>query len=96
MWFLYTEFRSLPKRTGHGCSDRQTMVSDGATWIDRMANRLFPGATMILDFFHASQHVYQACETHYGGDKKRAVAKFEELKAKLKYGELVAVVNSLR
>ena len=61
-----------------------------------MANRLFPEATMILDFFHACQHVYEVCETHYGGDKKRAVAKFEELKAKLKNGELDAVVNALR
>ena len=84
------------KRTGYDGSDRQTMVSDGATWIDRMANRLFPDSTMILDFFHVCQHVYEVCETHYGGDKERALAKFEELKAKLKNGELDAVVNALR
>ena len=72
------------------------MVSDGAAWIDRMADMLFPESTKILDYCRLSQHVYEACETHYRGDRKRTAAKHEELKKKLKNGQVDAVINSLR
>ena len=84
------------RRTGYDSAERQVMVSDGAAWIYRMFDILFPESTKIMDYCHVSQHVYEACETHYRGDRKRAEAKHEELKKKLKNGQVDAVINCLR
>lgn len=33
------------------------LISDGAEWIAGWQKRAYPGATMILDFYHAVEHL---------------------------------------
>ncbi len=84
------------ERTGFTTASQQTMLSDGAVWIEQLVSRQFPKACKILDFYHVSSHIYQACEAHYGSDVKRAQAKHQELKGKLRAGNSQAVINALR
>jgi hypothetical protein len=42
------------------------VVSDGAHWIWNLASTHFPGATQILDWYHASQYVWAAASAIWG------------------------------
>ncbi|MDQ3456321.1 MAG: hypothetical protein M3513_12870 [Actinomycetota bacterium] len=48
-------------------ADQVVAVADGAEWIAKLADaHLPPGATVILDYYHASQHVHQARRAVFG------------------------------
>lgn len=50
-------------------ADQIAAVTDGAEWIARLIDANLPvQTTVILDYFHASQHVHQARRTLYGED----------------------------
>ena len=41
-------------------------ISDGAEWIDRLRERLFPESIHILDFYHAKEHLYNCAKKIFG------------------------------
>ena len=48
-------------------ADQVVALADGAEWIAKLAERNLPGkTTVILDYFHASQHVHQARRAVFG------------------------------
>jgi hypothetical protein len=48
-------------------ADQVVAVADGAEWIARLAEQNLPGkTTVILDYYHASQHVHQARRAVFG------------------------------
>jgi hypothetical protein len=48
-------------------ADQVVAVADGAEWIARLAEQNLPGkTTVILDYYHASQHVHQARRALFG------------------------------
>jgi hypothetical protein len=50
-------------------ADQVAAVTDGAEWIARLIDANLPAkTTVILDYFHASQHVHQARRTLFGED----------------------------
>jgi hypothetical protein len=61
-WHLYVEAR----RRGVARADEVIVVADGAHWIWNVAEQLFPGATEIVDWYHASQYVWNAASALYG------------------------------
>jgi hypothetical protein len=61
-WQLYVEAR----RRGVTQADEVIVVADGAHWIWNLAEQLFPGATQIVDWYHASQYVWNAASALYG------------------------------
>lgn len=42
------------------------VIGDGAAWIWNIADGYFPGATQIVDWYHASQYVWQAAGAIHG------------------------------
>jgi hypothetical protein len=46
------------RRRNLGGADETVFISDGAAWLRRIQQENFPGATRILDFYHASEHLH--------------------------------------
>lgn len=42
------------------------VLADGAAWLWQVAAKQFPGATQIVDFYHASQHLARVAEARFG------------------------------
>jgi hypothetical protein len=50
------------------------VVADGATWIRGIAERQFPNAAHIVDWYHAKQHLFAAADLIFPSDSQRAHA----------------------
>jgi hypothetical protein len=61
-WQLCVEAR----RRGVAQADEVIVVADGAHWIWNVAEQLFPGATQIVDWYHASQYIWNAATAIHG------------------------------
>lgn len=60
-------------RRGVGEADEVIVIGDGAHWIWNVAEQHFPNATQIVDWYHASQYVWNAATAIYGdGTSARA------------------------
>jgi len=82
-------------RRGFDRTRRQVVLGDGAPWIWNLASEAFPGATQIVDRFHAKAHLGEVAKTLYGtpsdlGDAW-AAARHTELDA----GQLHAIAAAL-
>jgi hypothetical protein len=45
---------------------RLCVVADGAAWIWKCAQEVFPNAKQVLDYFHCSQHLHELGSAQYG------------------------------
>ncbi len=72
-WHLWCE----AARRGVLDAAEVVIVSDGAHWIWNLASEHFPGATQILDWYHASAYVWEAATAIWAvdGPLRRAWAK---------------------
>jgi hypothetical protein len=50
--------------------DKLVFISDGAVWIRNWINDSYPQAIQILDYFHASEHLYSFCNDYFS-DKEQ-------------------------
>lgn len=53
-------------RRGFDQAARRVILGDGAAWIWKLAEELFPGATQIVDLFHAKGHLWDVAKSIYG------------------------------
>jgi hypothetical protein len=53
-------------RRGVAQTDEVIVIGDGAHWIWTLAEQHFPGATQIVDWYHASQYVWNAATSIHG------------------------------
>ncbi len=60
------------QRRGIDQAQRVVVIGDGAHWIWNLAEEHFPGATQILDWYHAATYVWQAAHALYGEDSDDA------------------------
>jgi hypothetical protein len=58
-------------RRGLLCANRVVILGDGAEWIKNLADLHFPRATVIIDLYHAREHVSQLCKSLFGTDEKQ-------------------------
>jgi hypothetical protein len=54
------------QRRGIEQAQRVIVIGDGAHWIWNLADEHFPGATQILDWYHASAYVWRAAHALFG------------------------------
>jgi hypothetical protein len=54
------------RRRGVEQAQEVIVIGDGAHWIWTLAEEHFPGATQIVDWYHASQYVWQAATSIHG------------------------------
>lgn len=65
------------RRAGLGRAQAKLVVADGAPWIWNVAQDRWAGATEVLDFYHASQHLWEMGRALHGEDET-AVAQWVE------------------
>lgn len=66
-WRIYTE----AIRRGLDNAERVVVLGDGAVWIKNLAEMHFPGATQIIDLYHAREHVSDLCKILFAPDEKK-------------------------
>lgn len=93
-----TTFAPLVAAQAHACghhwAQELIVLADGAAWIWTLAAAQFPTAIQIVDFWHASEHLWtaaRACCANEEAAKEWAHARQVELKA----GELDAVLQAI-
>ena len=82
-------------RRGSRCAERIIVLGDGAPWIWTLAGEHFPGATQIVDLYHAREHLSNLAKVLYGPGtsmaKTWAEARIDELDA----GDVETLVTAL-
>lgn len=68
-WRLYAE----AVRRGLEQAQRVVILVDGAEWIRQLAEFHFPGATQIVDLYHAKQHVSDLCKLLFPHNERQTV-----------------------
>jgi len=66
------QLRDLASRQGMGLAALVVFLGDGAAWVWELARVCFPFAKLILDFYHAAEHVGLLTESLFGQDTPQA------------------------
>jgi hypothetical protein len=88
---LYAE----AQRRGLRGAGRVVVIGDGAPWIWNLADMHLPGATQIVDYYHAAEHLGDVARTLFPEDKERRKSWFEPVKKKLWEGKIPSLVSEL-
>jgi hypothetical protein len=64
--------RTEARRRNIGAAKEMIFISDAAHYFKEIARTCFPQATWILDFYHASEHLYELVHTLYTPETKKA------------------------
>lgn len=73
-------------RGGLGRAQAKLVVADGAPWIWNVAQDRWAGATEVLDFYHASQHLWDLGRALHGGDEAATAKWVEPRRHQLRHG----------
>lgn len=79
---------------GLGRAKAKLVVSDGAAWIWNVARDRWPGAVEVLDFYHASQHVWDLGEAVVG-ERQAARPWVEQQLHQLRHGRHAAALKTI-
>jgi hypothetical protein len=83
-------------RMGIREKDRVIVIGDGAHWIDQTAQIMFPKAKRILDYYQASERVWEVAYQRWGEATPQARQWAMARLSRLKDGEVVAVIGSIK
>lgn len=75
---------------------RLGVMADGARWIWKQAQALFPSAVEILDYDHCREPLHKVTALPYGTHPERQRAWCEAALARLVYGEVLGVIWGLQ
>ena len=71
-------------------------VADGAAWIWNLAAHHFENAVEIVDWYHATQHLWEIANAWYGQGQKKADCWVKKNKARLMEDGVERVVASIK
>ena len=83
------------QRGGLGRAGEVLAVADGAPWIWNVVRDRWPHAHQLLDFYHASQHLWSLGQALYPKDEAARQAWVEERLHRLRHGQEPAVLAEL-
>ena len=83
------------ERRGLAQAAQVLILGDGGNWIDPVVEREFPEAVRILDWYHASQHLYACARARYGDEEARVGRWAAQLKTQLWSGAVNEVITEL-
>jgi len=75
---------------------RLCAVGDGAPWIWKWIEKLFPSARQILDYYHCCEYLHAVTQTQYGADPVHATEWLEATMARLFCDEGAGVIWGLQ
>jgi hypothetical protein len=93
---LGPQWRRAAARLGIKRADQVTVLADGAKWIWKEVEKNLPGATGVLDFYHAGEHIYAAAHAIHGQGTPAAAAWAEGQKRALLESGADGVLEKLR
>ncbi|MBM3225434.1 MAG: ISKra4 family transposase [Candidatus Tectomicrobia bacterium] len=74
---------------------RLCVVCDGAAWIWKHVQALFPQARQVLDYYHCAQYLHRVAKAHYGGSGQ-ACEWVEATMTRLYLGKVSLVLGGLK
>jgi hypothetical protein len=80
-------------RGGLGRAQARLVVADGVPWIWNVAQDRWPGATELLDFYHASQHLWDLGRPLHGEDATATAQWIEPRRHRLRHGQEPALLT---
>jgi hypothetical protein len=83
------------RRRGFDSAVRRVVLGDGAPWIWKLADELFPGATQIVDIWHAKEHLSNVAKSIYGAGSDLAAAWTKQRHDELEAGNIDALLVAL-
>ena len=86
---------SRMKQTGHYWSNKVVLISDGADWIAKLFQSMFPNSEMILDWYHAMENLWRCGNQLFGEGSQLAVEWVSVYKELLWNGEIDLVLERL-
>lgn len=84
--------RQEAQRRGLARATKVIFIGDGAAWVWELARVNFPGAILILDFYHALQHLHGLVNAIWGketAEGKKQIKRWRGLLLKDKAGQIV-------
>ena len=84
-------------KRGWSRAQKKVVIGDGSEWIWNLAALHFPGAILIVDLYHARQHLWEVARRLYPNDegKQKAWMKVHQ-KRLLDKGKIEKLVDALR
>jgi len=81
--------------SGYFDAPLRCFISDGASWLRSIAEEHFPDAIMILDWFHAMEHIGELSNLLFGQGSRKAKAWTSRRETELWEGRLGAVFRAI-
>ena len=82
-------------RGGLGRAKSKLVAGDGAPWIWNVAQDRWAGATHVLDFYHASQHLWELGRALHGSDEAATANWVEPRRHQLRHGKEKQVLREI-
>jgi len=76
-------------------AQEMVVIGDGAHWIWSLADDYFPGATQIVDWYHASEYIWKAAHTLHGDGSERAKQWARQHVDQLGAGKVTGIIGTL-
>jgi len=86
---------ALAWRRGLPMATDTSVTADGAEWIWRLADDLFPASVQTVDWYHACQHLAEAAQSLCPGDEAAAHRWFRQHCADLYQGQIHKITQPL-
>ena len=91
-----TRLRTEARRRGLGQAVKVVFLGDGASWIWELARVNFPTAILILDLYHALEHLHELCAGLYSQDNPGAERMADTWTTMLKNDQISEVIAAAR
>jgi len=91
-WRIYGEAR----RRGVAGARKVVVLGDGAEWIKNLAEMHFPKAILIIDLYHAREHVSNLCRILFGSNEKKLGRQRLRWWADLDAGKVEIIIRQAR
>lgn len=82
-------------RAGLGRAQKQLVVGDGAAWIWNLVEARWPKAEQLLDFYHASQHLWEIGKALEGEDEEKIHAWVKPRRHQMRMGKEQRVLKEI-
>jgi hypothetical protein len=84
------------QRRGFNQAKRRVVLGDGAPWIWNLTSEQFPGATQIVDLFHAKEHLSDVAKAIYGPESDLGRQWAKKRHDELDKGDMDSLQQALR
>jgi transposase-like protein len=93
------EFKKYMLKTamkrGYGKIKTVVLISDGATWIRKLCEEIFPDAIQILDKFHLEENIFTYAKYKFKEDEKEYTKWAKNIMKKIEIGRVDKAINLL-